>query len=311
MNTISDMTINDLISKGRFGGHETFTPRYGWLKKGFDAFKDDVTVFNREDAIERLGVGKNMVRSIRHWCRAFKIFAVEEKQGKEEITRFARLLFTDDGWDPYLEDIGSLWLLHYLLFLPRLESLGHVLMFNNTSLEVFDIRQLAQYLQSAAQNYPRFNFISKESFQREASCLIRMYAEGASELELECPFTQLQLLIPMEMHHHTYTFNIHDKPTLQPLVLLACCFLYMKYYMEPNARSISLQRLSTGFNSPGVAFKVTETVLGNTLEQALDRVSGVTMEYVAGTPQLLITDTSRSLDELIESILNIYYGKEE
>ena len=63
---------NDLISydehieQGSIGRHETFTPRYGWLKKGYDAVKEDSAVFKASDAVERLGVGKNMVLSLIH-----------------------------------------------------------------------------------------------------------------------------------------------------------------------------------------------------------------------------------------------------
>ena len=53
-----------------FSGHETFPFRYPWLKKGFDAVNEDPFVFLRDYAITTLGVGKNMVRSIRHWCLA-------------------------------------------------------------------------------------------------------------------------------------------------------------------------------------------------------------------------------------------------
>ena len=53
-----------------FSGHETFPFRYPWLKKGFDAVRGNGEVFQREDAITTLGVGKNMVRAIRHWCLA-------------------------------------------------------------------------------------------------------------------------------------------------------------------------------------------------------------------------------------------------
>lgn len=56
-----------------FARHETFHPRFGWLKKGFDRASHDAEVFLREDAPIRLGVGKNMVRSIRYWCSAFKL----------------------------------------------------------------------------------------------------------------------------------------------------------------------------------------------------------------------------------------------
>src|SRR5689334_12693567 len=56
-----------------FARHETFYPRFGWLKKGFDAAVADRMIFGRDDAPLRLGVGKNMARAIRYWCLAFKV----------------------------------------------------------------------------------------------------------------------------------------------------------------------------------------------------------------------------------------------
>src|SRR5579885_1940203 len=62
-----------------FSGHETFPFRYAWLKKGLDAAADDPAVFRRDEALTALGVGKNMVRSIRHWCLAAGV--IEEVGG--------------------------------------------------------------------------------------------------------------------------------------------------------------------------------------------------------------------------------------
>ena len=67
------ISFDDYIIQGNLGRHETFTPRYGWLKKGYDAVKADNAIFKAPDAVERLGVGKNMVSSIRFWCTAFHI----------------------------------------------------------------------------------------------------------------------------------------------------------------------------------------------------------------------------------------------
>src|SRR5262245_61380840 len=54
-----------------FAGHQTFAMRSGWLKKGIDALSDEQlgghNTFSRDDALVTLGVGKNMVQSIRHW----------------------------------------------------------------------------------------------------------------------------------------------------------------------------------------------------------------------------------------------------
>ena len=51
----------------RFAGRETFTLRYGWLKKAVDATRERQDIFLQDDALVTLAVGKNMVRSIRHW----------------------------------------------------------------------------------------------------------------------------------------------------------------------------------------------------------------------------------------------------
>ena len=56
-----------------FARHETFHPRYGWVKKAYDAGAKDPHVFNEDMAVVRLGVGKNMVKSIRHWGHAFRV----------------------------------------------------------------------------------------------------------------------------------------------------------------------------------------------------------------------------------------------
>lgn len=56
-----------------FSGHETFPFRYGWLKKGVDAVDRSPDFFTKERAMVDLGVGKNMVASIRHWCQASQL----------------------------------------------------------------------------------------------------------------------------------------------------------------------------------------------------------------------------------------------
>lgn len=57
----------------KFSGHESFHCRPFWLKKGFDFVKANQQITDKA-GIE-LGVGKNMVGSIRFWLKAFNIFA--------------------------------------------------------------------------------------------------------------------------------------------------------------------------------------------------------------------------------------------
>lgn len=92
----------------KFSGHESFHCRTFWIKKGYD-FVANGNVFSEKSGIE-LGVGKNMVDSIRYWLKSFEII---DEQG--EATEFANNLLNENGWDPFLEDEASLWLLHFHL----------------------------------------------------------------------------------------------------------------------------------------------------------------------------------------------------
>ena len=101
-------------AKPILGGHETFAFRNGWLKKGVDAANLNGTIFTKDDALVDLGVGKNMVRSIRHWGIVSGLLEECEAKGLTKPLKppwLAQRLFINEKWDPYLEKDGSLWLI--------------------------------------------------------------------------------------------------------------------------------------------------------------------------------------------------------
>lgn len=66
----------------------------------------DYNKFTNLDAVVKLGVGKNMVQSIRFWLRAFGLL------NDDEATEIAHYLFDErDGRDPYAEDNATLRIL--------------------------------------------------------------------------------------------------------------------------------------------------------------------------------------------------------
>jgi hypothetical protein len=98
------------MGKYKFSGHETFQCRHFWLKKGYE-FISKNNDFKADTAVVDLGVGKNMVTSINYWLKAFNII-----DANSNLTEFGKLLLDDEhGFDPYLEDVGSQYLLHYYL----------------------------------------------------------------------------------------------------------------------------------------------------------------------------------------------------
>lgn len=100
------MTSNSTTNiKFTFSGHESFQCRQLWLKKGYH-FVNKKKSYNNDDAVVELGVGKNMVSSIRFWMKAFNLLTPTD-----ELTDFSHRLLSDDGYDPYMEDEGTLWFL--------------------------------------------------------------------------------------------------------------------------------------------------------------------------------------------------------
>jgi hypothetical protein len=96
-----------------FSGHESFPCRYGWLPKLYEAVEADPEIFTSDErAILTLGLGRNMVKALRFWGDVFGLLCIEK--GRARNTHLARrLLDPNVGLDPYLEDRGSLWRLHW------------------------------------------------------------------------------------------------------------------------------------------------------------------------------------------------------
>ena len=55
----------------KFRAHETFFIRKGWLSKGMERVvaKGDLFVDNAENPMDVLGIGSNMVKSLRYWLQ--------------------------------------------------------------------------------------------------------------------------------------------------------------------------------------------------------------------------------------------------
>lgn len=131
-----------MSKKYTFSGHETFPCRNLWLKKGYDfASEGD---FNASDAVVNLGVGKNMVSSVRYWL---KVFGMTKD---DQPTVLAQHLLADNGWDPYCEDELTLWLLHYQLVKTGESSLYKMIFLDyQRRNREFDKQQLQSFIETA------------------------------------------------------------------------------------------------------------------------------------------------------------------
>lgn len=263
------------VDRPTFARHNTFHPRFGWLKKGFDAAVEDPSVFSREDAPVILGVGKNMVRAIKHWCLAFGLIVDDESGGRgfeAAATPFGTLLLGPNGIDPYLEDLGSLWLLHWRLVGNAHLATGWWYGFFQFAPTEFKAEELASAIDDfVAREAPKSRY-AYSSYKKDAACLIRMYAElptgFSGEESIHCPFAELALIRPVGKKH--YGFQIGPKPGLTDY-LVAFAAAEFACGRGETTRSVPLGALVRDPGSPGLAFRLGEAALYGALERVADR----------------------------------------
>lgn len=288
-----------------FARHETFHPRFGWLKKGFDRASIEPEVFLRDDAPVVLGVGKNMVKAIRYWSYAFKIIDKENATP----TTFGRQLLDDDGWDPFMEDPASLWLLHWhLLKVPCTATAWHFA-FNDFHHVMFTVNDLMMSLQEYKEKVYPTAHASESSLKKDVHCLLRMYVptdnlKGAKEDSIDCPFTDLGL-INNYGDGKLYSFNMGSKNSLPDEIIVAAC-LEFAASLEGSAKTISTSRLLYELGSPGLIFKLTENALSHAIENVASHNEDISLSETAGLIQLSFNGEP---DKMAEELLTQYYSK--
>lgn len=284
-----------------FARHETFHPRFGWLKKGFDRAAQHPGIFLEQDAPVRLGVGKNMVRSIRYWCDAFKLLE------DDSPTDFGWELLGAEGWDTYLEDPASLWLLHWHFLQAPCNASAWDFAFNSfhrnefTSDDLF--YDLCDYRDRIS---PR---TADSSIKKDVSCLLRMYAKQptkatASEDSLDCPFVDLGLIHTAGDARH-YHFRIGPKRSLPAEIVVYACLRHAER-VSLSARSIPIASLLYDVGSPGLIFKLTESALGEAIEQVARQNKSINLSDAAGKLQLSFSEEPIPL---AQALLDGYYNQ--
>ena len=273
-----------------FGRHESFPLRFGWIAKGLDALRDDPAVFAREDATVVLGVGKNMVSSIRHWLQAAALARpLPQGRGFEE-TELARIAFGDDG-DPHLEDDGTIWLLHWLLATNPAAATAVYWFFNHFHRPVFSSDEAAAGLRAFVDREAAVR-TSAATLNRDVATLLRMYTRTTAgtrltlEDALDSPLSLLDLLDRVDAQHRRSVPA--PRADLPPDVF---AFAIAEVFDHLDAPQVAVQDLMYSDRmscAPGAVFRMTEEGLVRKLEDLraaspgdfrLDRTAGVYQLY--------------------------------
>lgn len=276
--------------KVAFGRHQTFAVRYGWLSKGFQALKRDSNILRSEEAIAELGVGKNMVESIGYWLRAFQMIEFDSTKP----TELGEKLFSrNKGFDPYLEDEATIWLLHWLLVSNPQQATSWYWFFNRYHKPEFTNQELLTALSDFVTDQVKdVKRPAMSTLKSDAGLIPRMYTQSRLhknmpiEEALDSPLALLRLVTQMA-GDRGFLSRPAPRPGL-PIGILG--FAVTQLFAAKDTDVIPIEDLMYSrdeFPAPGAVFRMTEVDLLTKLELLIDYLPGVyQINETAGMHQL-------------------------
>ena len=267
-----------------FSGHETFHCRNYWLKKGFD-FIQAGNSFRDKDAVIKLGVGKNMVSSIRFWLHAFGLLQ------QEETSEVAAFIFGENGVDPFLENPSTLWLLHYLLVKSNYASI-YELVFNQIKGErsEFSREFILQQIQALLAKGNKS--ISPKTLENDIKTFRKNYVRPSKVKDVEDDLSAL--LIDLNLVRETGDKSIQDrsfiiesgeKPEI-PYELI----LFAIIENHPNQIAVPFQDILNGELGAGRIFALNAAGLMDKIEEITEQYPSILYSSDGGIQQIMFTD---------------------
>jgi hypothetical protein len=270
----------------RVSGHESFSFRYPWLPKAVRFLATDPKFFANEDrAMVDLGVGKNMVRAIRFWSLAAGIASPLPKNGGHEITPLGHSLLGPDGEDQFLEDIRTLWLIHWQLSTdPDTPLLAWDFLLNRWhEPDIVPSVCLKALEREAGKQDDAFSPVTLE---QHFDTFLHTYVPTrgrkgeVQEDNLDCPLVELELIRragERELDRSSgkreiiYAFNREEKPDITAELFAYCLYAFWEQRHRAEA-TLNLREVAHGHGSPGRVFQLPEDDIRARLE-ALDRTT--------------------------------------
>lgn len=253
----------------RFSGHESFACRYAWLPKAYREIAKNPAIFSDdEQAMVSLGVGKNMVRSIRFWVEVMDV-ATPRRDRTLESSPFGQAIFADDGFDPFLEDARTIWLLHWKVT-TRVEDPLFAWDFLLNKWPYAELTR-SEALAAFVRESQRLNASHSEvTLGQHLDVFLHTYipsrgAKSAFEDSLDCPLAELELLQVVGerrldgsgRREPVYAFRREAKPEITAALFEYCLDDYWQNRHLGEA-TLTYRHVATAPGSIGQAFKLPE-----------------------------------------------------
>ncbi|MCC4832820.1 DUF4007 family protein [Shewanella sp. 10N.7] len=280
--------------KAKFTGHDTFPLRYGWLYKAVNHLnnKGKLQTSNEQstrDAIVELGVGKNMVNAIRYWAEATSIIDVTNKANVIEhtVSETGQYLFEGLGGnerDPYLEKVGSIWLVHFWLNFDSKLLTSYRYFFNFSNIQHFEKSKLTSDCIETAKKLVSNDIGNESTIKKDIDCFLNTYCKkfksasvkkksGVDEDHFTSPLAELNLI--QDNGGGFYVSDLTERPELPIDIFIYCLIKFAQIETaESKINNVDFESLLTKPYSPGRIFRLSESGLGQKLDEAQEYTAG-------------------------------------
>lgn len=302
----------------RYSGHEWFPCRYAWLPKAYRELREHPKgLADEERAVERLGIGKNMVRSLKFWATAMDVI-VPTDDGGHAITPFGEAIFRDGGFDPFLEDVRTLWLLHWHLASADDPLFAWDFLLNHWQRpEIIRSIVLPEFIREANSGSRTY---SEVTLRQHLEVFLQVYIPvsetraGAGEDYLDSPLVELELIETVgermvgRRREPVYAFRREAKPEITPALFTYCLADYWRMH-RPAERTLTFREVASAPSSPGQLLKLPEADLRARLETIGEDSSGIFayQESVALAQVTRSESTDVTASALFDTLLHQVY----
>ena len=285
----------------KFRAHETFFIRKGWLSKGMERVvaKEDLFVDKAENPMDVLGIGSNMVKSLRYWLQAVDLTS-EPTSGRrvQTLTSFGEKVYDNDR---YIEEVGTLYLLQYMLAKNKDNATAWYFFFNEFTMSEFTREDFVQAIQNYILMSEDVDNAAIRSLNDDFACIINTYLpryktnpdKVSAENNIDCPFGELGLVDIANKKLKTYKKTTPSPKTFDPWVILAVIS-----DQADGRDEIGLNELLKGSCNIGRVFNLDAVTLLDVLHE-VEKMGAIKIIRTAGLDVIHINE-QLTFDECVE-----------
>ncbi|WP_202077556.1 DUF4007 family protein [Caldalkalibacillus salinus] len=247
-----------------FGQHQSFYLRTYWLRKAIQQLDKNNRFFYEKEASELIGLGTNMVKSLKHWIEATDICESEKRNSDNKvihsISPFGKIF---DDYDPYIEINDTISIIHYHIVDNVDPSTTWYWLFNEYEKNSFDKNEaLNDLIAWINKNYESKN--SSDTLERDLDCLIKQYFSRIKsddpEEVIQSPLSSLNLL--EEIDGRIYKKN----PKFEDIGLTALMYVILGY----GQSEISIDEIENSKKLWGKVFNLQRSEIVRAIEQLVN-----------------------------------------